>query len=86
MDRTGVVLVRTGGALDRAGVAIQRTGDPPDGTGGAKEMSRHVHPLDPAAAHTAGPLIYLSRILAAISVLGMPLLWMRKSALRHCAV
>ena len=29
---------------------------------------------------------YLRGILAEISVLGMPLLWMRMSALRHCAV
>ena len=57
MDRTGIALVRTGGALDRAGVALQRTGDPPDRTGGAIERSRHVLPLEPAAAHTAGPLI-----------------------------
>ena len=50
MDRTGV-------ALQRTGVALQRTGDPPDRTGGAIERSRHVFPLEPAAAHTAGPLI-----------------------------
>ena len=49
--------MRTGGALDRAGVALQRTGDPPDRTGGAIERYRHVLPLEPAAAHTAGPLI-----------------------------
>ena len=29
---------------------------------------------------------YLSRILAEMSVLGMPLLWMRLSTLWHCAV
>ena len=50
-------MMRTGGALDRAGVALQRTGDPPDRTGGAIERSRHVLPLEPAAAQTAGPLI-----------------------------
>ena len=50
--------MRTGGARDRAGVALQRTGDPPDRTGGAIERSRHVLPLEPAAAHTAGPLIF----------------------------
>ena len=50
--------MRTGGALDRAGVASQSTGDPPGRTGGAIEMPRHVLPLEPAAAHTAGPLIY----------------------------
>ena len=49
--------LRTGGALNRAGVALQRTGDPPDRTGGAIERSIHVLPLEPAAAHTAGPLI-----------------------------
>ena len=49
--------MRTGGALDRADVALQRTGDPPDRTGGAIERSRYVLPLEPAAAHTAGPLI-----------------------------
>ena len=56
MDRTGVALKRTGGALDRAGVALQRTGGPPGRTGGAMERSRHVLHLEPAAAHTAGPL------------------------------
>ena len=49
---------RTGGALDRTGVALQRTDDPPYRTSGAIERSRHVLPLEPAAAHTAGPLIY----------------------------
>ena len=58
VDRTGVELMKTGGALDRAGVALYRTCDPPDRTGGAIERSRHVLPLEPAAAHTAGPLIY----------------------------
>ena len=57
LDRTGVVLQRTGGALHRAGVALQRAGDPPDRAGGAIERSRHVLPLEPAAAHAAGPLI-----------------------------
>ena len=47
----------TGGAKDRTGVALQSTGNPPDRTGGAIERSRHVLPLEPAAAHTAGPLI-----------------------------
>ena len=58
VDRTGVALMRTGGARDRACVALQRTGDPPDRTGGEIERSEHVLPLEPAAAHTAGPLIY----------------------------
>ena len=58
MNKTGVALKRTGGALHRAGVALQRTGVPPDRTGGAIERSRHVLPLEPAAAHTAGPLIF----------------------------
>ena len=62
VDRTGGALMRTGGALDRAGVALQRTGYPPDRTGGAKEMSRHVLPLEPAAAHTAGLLILNSAL------------------------
>ena len=63
VDRTDVALMRTGGALDRAGVALQRTDDPPDRTGGAIESSRHVLPLEPAAAHTAGPLIVYHYIL-----------------------
>ena len=46
----GFALQRTGGAKDRAGGAKDRTG-------GAIERSRHVLPLEPAAAHTAGPLI-----------------------------
>ena len=44
------VALRTGGALDRADVALQRTG-------GAIERSRHVLTLEPAAAHTAWPLM-----------------------------
>ena len=64
LDRTGVALMRTNGARDRAGVALQRTGDPPDRTGGAIERPRHVLHLEPAAAHTAGPLmISLSRLI-----------------------
>ena len=59
VDRTGVALMRTGGALDKAGVALQRTGDPPDRTGSAIERSRHVLHLEPAAAHTAGPLMVI---------------------------
>ena len=51
-DRTGVALQRTGGAVHRIGVASQRTG-------GAIERSIHVLTLEPAAAHTAGPLIYI---------------------------
>ena len=51
-------MIRTGSAQDRAVVALQRTGDPPDRTGGAIERSIHVLPLEPAAAHTAGPLIF----------------------------
>ena len=54
LERTWVALQRTGGALDRTCVALQRTG-------GAMEMSRHVPPLDPAAAHAAGPLIVKSK-------------------------
>ena len=57
VDRAGVALKRNGGALDRAGVALQRTGDPPNRTGDAIERSIHVLPLEPAAAHTAGPLM-----------------------------
>ena len=45
---------------DRTGVVLQRTGDPPDRTGGAIERYRHVLPLEPAAAHIAGPLIALT--------------------------
>ena len=51
MQRTGGALERTGGAKDRAGGAKDRIG-------GAIERSRHVLPLEPAAAHTAGPLIF----------------------------
>ena len=40
----------------------------------------------PNCALIVEPKEYLSRILAEISVLSMPLRWMRKSALRHCAV
>ena len=57
LERTGGAKHGTGGALDRAGVASQRTGDPPDRTGGVRERSRHALTLEPAAAHTAGPLI-----------------------------
>ena len=45
---------RTGGALDRTWVALMRTGGALDRAGGAIERSRHVLPLEPAAAHTAG--------------------------------
>ena len=38
-------------------VASQRTGGGVDRTGGEIERSRHVLPLEPAAARTAGPLI-----------------------------
>ena len=64
MHRTGLALhgLITGGALNRAGVALQRTGDPPDRTGGAIERPRHVLPLEPVAAHTAGPLISCPKI------------------------
>ena len=57
MHQAGLALhgLTTGGALNRVGVALQRTGDPPDRTGGAIERSIHVLPLEPAAAHTAGP-------------------------------
>ena len=51
---------RTSGALDRADVALQRTSDPPDRTGGVIESARHVLPLEPAAAHTSGPLLLIA--------------------------
>ena len=66
MQRTDVALQRTDGTQDRTGVtrlrtggAKHRTGDPPDRTGGALERSKQaqVLPLEPVAAHTAGPLI-----------------------------
>ena len=47
----------TGGALDRTAVVLQRTGTL-GRIGGAIERSRHVLPLEPAAAHTAGPLSF----------------------------
>ena len=60
-DIAGVALQRIGHAVDRTSVALQRTGDPPDRAGGAIERSRHVLPLEPAAAHTEWPLILLQR-------------------------
>ena len=69
MQRTGGALERTGGALDRTYVALQRTGGAVNKTGGALqrtggaiERSRHVLTLEPAAAHTAGPLILYSSL------------------------
>ena len=50
LQRTGAALQRTGGAVNKTGVALPRTG-------GAIERSIHVLTLEPAAAHTAGPLI-----------------------------
>ena len=43
--------------LQRTGAALQRTGGALERTGGAMERSRYVLTLEPAAAHTAGPLI-----------------------------
>ena len=77
LDGTGGALQRTGGALDRTGGARQRTGEAPvktvgalQRTGGAqyrvwgaKERYMHVLPLEPAAAHTAGPLILFTLYL-----------------------
>ena len=64
LQRTGGALARTGGpkdrtgvALQRSGVVLQRTGGALERTCGAIERSRHVLPLEPAAAHTAGPPI-----------------------------
>ena len=56
-DRNGVALQRNGGALDRASAALQRTGVHHTVLVVQIEMSRHVLPLEPAAAPTAGPLI-----------------------------
>ena len=57
LQRTGAAFQRTDGALDRTWVALRGTGGAPDRTGDAIERPRHVLPLEPAAAHTAGPLI-----------------------------
>ena len=57
LQRTGVALQNTDGAIDRTGAALQRSDVASYRTGGATERSRHVLPLEPAAAHTAGPLI-----------------------------
>ena len=64
LQRSGVAPERTGGTKHGTGVALQRTGGAKyraggakDRTGGAMERSRHVLPLEPAAARTSGPLI-----------------------------
>ena len=55
---TGGAPGMTNDAKNKTDNTLQRTGDLPDRTGGAIERSRRVLPLEPAAAHTAGPLIY----------------------------
>ena len=62
LERTWVALQSTGGALERTGGAMERTGVALQRTGGAIERSRHVLTLEPAAAHTAGPLITRPRL------------------------
>ena len=57
LQRSGVELQRTDGAKGRTDVALQRTWVALQRTGGAIERSRPVLTLEPAAAHTAGPLI-----------------------------
>ena len=76
MGKAGVALQRAGGALDRVCVALQRTGGAVDKTGvalqrtgGAMERSCHALTLEPAAAHTAGPLILNSALSTRIILL-----------------
>ena len=61
LDRIWVALQRPGCGLERTGGALYRTGVASDRTDGAIERSRHVLPLEPAAAHAAGPLIHNPR-------------------------
>ena len=66
LQRTGGALERTSGAKDGTGVALQRNGGALQRTGSAIYRSIHVLPLEPAAAHTAGPLMYTSPFLVSI--------------------
>ena len=53
------ILTSLGIHNNRDFLALQRTGGALERTGGAIERSKHVLPLEPAAAYTAGPLMIL---------------------------